>query len=385
MYQLGKKLNLDELRLILGEDKKADDYSIKRIIFDSRIAQRGDLFIPLKGQKYNGENFVNSVIEKNAAVLTSQNISNQSIQVPNVYEALLKLCRYKISVLKPKTIFITGSYGKTTIKNMLMTALGSSCHVSNENENNEFGIPFTILSMPETTEYLVVECGARKQGDFDLISKFLYCDIFILTSIANNHLKTFGSVENIINTKLKLRECLIESSNFIDGRLITKEKILETNKEIVKQTLSFLSIEKNLDQIEFSPTAGRGNRINKFGGQIIDQTYNAHPDTTLATAMEEDSEETILILGDMAELGDDEKNIHATLLNQLDDYQIYFTGKIFESLKENIKNQKHIFFKGKQDFPVDYLAKQLKVGKKIYFKGSRSSKMEIYLNMLLND
>ena len=82
---------------------------------------------------------------------------------------------------------------------------------------------------------------------------------------------------------------------------------------------------------------------------------------------------------------DDEKNIHATLLNQLDDYQIYFTGKIFESLKENIKNQKHIFFKGKQDFPVDYLAKQLKVGKKIYFKGSRSSKMEIYLNMLLND
>ena len=60
MYQLGKKLNLDELRLILGEDKKADDYSIKRIIFDSRIAQRGDLFIPLKGQKYNGENFVNS-------------------------------------------------------------------------------------------------------------------------------------------------------------------------------------------------------------------------------------------------------------------------------------------------------------------------------------
>jgi len=101
--------------------------------------------------------------------------------------------------------------------------------------------------------------------------------------------------------------------------------------------------------------------------------------------MEEDSEETILILGDMAELGDDEKNIHATLLNQLDDYQIYFTGKIFESLKENIKNQKHIFFKGKQDFPVDYLAKQLKVGKKIYFKGSRSSKMEIYLNMLLND
>jgi len=268
---------------------------------------------------------------------------------------------------------------------MLKTILGPSCHATKENENNDFGIPFTILSMPKDCEYLVVECGARKPNDFDLISKYLFCDVFILTSIAENHLTTFKTIENIVNTKMKLKDCLKDKSNFVDGRSVNKESILERNKEIVKQTLSFLSIEKNLDQIDFSPTTGRGNRINKFGGQIIDQTYNAHPDTILATATEEDSEETILILGDMAELGDDEKNIHATLLNQLDDYQIYFTGKIFESLKENIKNQKHIFFKGKQDFPVDYLAKQLKVGKKIYFKGSRSSKMEIYLNMLLND
>ena len=365
------------------------EYQVERIIFDSRIAQKGDLFIPLKGLNYDGEDYCKDALDKGACVITARKISGQTgtakLEVKNVYKFLLEICKSKLQELKPKIIFITGSYGKTTIKDMLKTTLGPSCHATKENENNDFGIPFTILSMPKDCEYLVVECGARKPNDFDLISKYLFCDVFILTSIAENHLTTFKTIENIVNTKMKLKDCLKDKSNFVDGRSVNKESILERNKEIVKQTLSFLSIEKNLDQIEFSPTAGRGNRINKFGGQIIDQTYNAHPDTILATAMEEDSEETILILGDMAELGDDEKNIHATLLNQLDDYQIYFTGKIFESLKENIKNQKHIFFKGKQDFPVDYLAKQLKVGKKIYFKGSRSSKMEIYLNMLLND
>ena len=72
--------------------------------------------------------------------------------------------------------------------------MGNKCHCSKENENNEFGIPYTILSMPLDTEFLVVECGARKKNDFDLISKKLFCDIFILTAITDNHLESFGDL-----------------------------------------------------------------------------------------------------------------------------------------------------------------------------------------------
>ena len=379
MYSLGRKF------FIMTDSNF--EYQVERIIFDSRIAQKGDLFIPLKGLNYDGEDFCNDAINKGAAVLTTRNINGPAPvqKVKNVYKELLEICKTKLLEIKPKIIFITGSYGKTTIKDMLKNILGPSCHASKENENNEFGIPFTILGMPQACEYLVVECGARKPNDFDLISNYLFCDVFILTSIAENHLTTFGSVENIINTKLKLKNCLKNKSNFVDGRKAKKESILEKNKEILKKTLGLLSIDMELDNISFKPSVGRGNIIDKYNGQIIDQTYNAHPDTVFATANEENPNETILILGDMAELGDKEHKIHFDLIKKLNKYEIFLTGPIYNGLKDKFENNKVEFFQNEKDFPINYLSKQLKAGKKIYFKGSRSSKMDRYLKLLLDD
>ena len=101
--------------------------------------------------------------------------------------------------------------------------------------------------------------------------------------------------------------------------------------------------------------------------------------------MEEDSNNTILVLGDMAELGGDENKKHENVLNQLADFQIFLTGKIFKEVSKKIFNKNLNFFENKQDFPKNYLIKQLKAGKKVYFKGSRSSKMETYLELLIND
>ena len=379
MYSLGRKF-------FITTDSNFE-YQVERIIFDSRIAQKGDLFIPLKGLNYDGEDFCIDAIDKGAAVLTTRNISGPAPvqKVKDAYKKLLEMCKTKLQELKPTIIFITGSYGKTTVKDMLKNILGPSCHASKENENNEFGIPFTILSMPKTCEYLVVECGARKPNDFDLISNYLFCDVFILTSIAENHLTTFGTVENIVNTKMKLKKCLKDKSNFVDGRSVNKESILERNKDILKKTLELLSKDLELDNISFKPPSGRGNIIDKHNGQIIDQTYNAHPDTVLATANEEDPNETILILGDMAELGDKEHEMHFDLIEKLSKYEIFLTGPIYNGLKDKVENNKVEFFQNEKDFPIEHLSKQLKAGKKIYFKGSRSSKMERYLKILLDD
>ena len=385
MYSLGKNFHLKDLLQVLKVSQEISEYEVERIIFDSRIAQKGDLFIPLKGLNYDGEDFCNAAIDKGAAVLTTKIIKGPAIKVDNIYKSLLEICNFKLLSFKPKIIFITGSYGKTTVKDMLKTILGPSCHASKENENNEFGIPFTIMSMPKACEYLVVECGARNPNDFNLISKYLFCDVFILTSIAENHLTTFGTVENIINTKMELKNCLRDKSNFIDGRSIIKESILEKNIEILRQTLRLLSIEMELDNIYFNPPSGRGSIIKKHAGQIIDQTYNAHPDTVLATAYEQDANETILILGDMAELGSEEREIHYNLIKKLSKYEIFLTGDIYIGLKDRLENRKVGFFQNEQDFPNEYLSKQLKAGKKVYFKGSRSSKMERYLKILLDD
>ena len=163
------------------------------------------------------------------------------------------------------------------------------------------------------------------------------------------------------------------------------KNIFEKNKGIIQRILTLLSIDKDLKEFIFTPTAGRGNVIKLHGSEIIDQTYNAHPDTVIATAMEEDSNNTILVLGDMAELGEDENKKHEKVLNHLADFQIFLTGKIFKEVSKKIFNKNLNFFENKQDFPKNYLIKQLKAGKKVYFKGSRSSKMETYLELLIND
>ena len=385
MYILNENKSLKELSQILGFENVQTDACIERVVFDSKIAKEGDLFIPLKGKNYDAEIFIEEVLRKGASVITKQKIYGASIVVDDVYSSLLDICANKLIKNKVKVIFITGSYGKTTIKDMLKSLLGDKCHASKDNENNEFGIPFTILSMPRNTDYLVVECGARNIGDFDLISEKLLCDVFILTAIASNHLSTFKNLENISKTKLKLKDCLKNEDNFIDGREIQNKNVYQKNKEILQRALALLSVDADLEEFVFMPPTGRGNIIKLHGSEIIDQTYNAHPDTVIATAIQEDSNNTILVLGDMAELGDDEIRKHEDLLNHLGDFQIFLTGKIFKKVTKKIDNKKVNFFENRQDFPKDYLIKQLKAGKKVYFKGSRSSKMEHYIELLIND
>ena len=167
MYILSKNKSLRELSEILGFENVQTDTKIERIIFDSKIATEGDLFIPLKGNNHDAEDFIEEVLQKGASVITKQKIFGTSIVVDDVYNSLLDICANKLTESKAKVIFITGSYGKTTLKDMLKSLLGDKCHASKDNENNEFGIPFTILSMPKNTEYLVVECGARNVGDFE--------------------------------------------------------------------------------------------------------------------------------------------------------------------------------------------------------------------------
>ena len=385
MYKVDGLSKLSEYASALEAANPEIYCKITSIKFDSRFAKNNDLFIPLKGQKFNGEDFTDEALNNGAAVITQKNLNGLSLKVKNVYECVLKLAKKNLENIRPKIIFITGSFGKTTIKDMLKHHLGDKCHCSNENENNEFGIPFTILSMPIDTKYLVVECGARKKNDFDLVSKNLFCDIFILTNIASNHLESFGSLENIVKTKIKLRDCLTNKKNLIDGREISESNFQLHNKKIIDTTMNILGVVDTLKHDSFIPTKGRGNRINKLNGQIIDQPYNSHPKTIYETVAMEGAESTILILGDMAELGKDELNIHIDLLKNLKEYEVFVTGDIFKEALNQSEKSNAKYFNDSYDFPKEILLKKLEEGKNLYFKGSRSSKMEQYLNLIIND
>ena len=102
-----------------------------------------------------------------------------------------------------------------------------------DNENNQFGIPFTVLRLKRETKFLVLECGARKLGDFDLISEYLKFDVLAITNINNSHIEIFENQTNIIKTKTKLLDGLTVGGSFIDGAFEdwgTSDKLMEMNQ-----------------------------------------------------------------------------------------------------------------------------------------------------------
>ncbi|URQ65587.1 UDP-N-acetylmuramoyl-tripeptide--D-alanyl-D-alanine ligase [SAR86 cluster bacterium] len=384
MFKVNSLKKISDYANFLGIDYDGEDFIVEGISFDTRKSKRNQLFIPLKGENFDGNDFLQKAIDLGCVVLTNKKFFKNSLIVEDVYTSLLRLCALQLQKSRVSTIFITGSFGKTTIKDMLKHVLGNKCHASLENQNNEFGVPYTILSLKDEHEDIVIEFGARKSGDFNKFAKFLKCDAFILTGISNSHLETFKSELNTERTKLRLRECLKDSNNFIDGRQIKYQNYKEKNIEIIRKTLKLLDKKRSINFDHFEASAGRGNIIKKYNGEIIDQTYNASPSTVLATLMEFDPKKTTAILGDMAELGDKELEIHINLLRVLKNKSVYVTGNLFKKASDILSLKSITYFKNEYDFPKETLLERLRNNEKVYIKGSRSSRMERYVDILKN-
>lgn len=385
MYFVAGLKSKNEYAEFLQGNTTGSDIVIEGISFDSRTVRKNELFVPLEGKNFSGFSFIDEAIKKGAVVLSNKCHSNNCIQVDDVYSSLIKLCQKHIEELGVKLILITGSYGKTTIKDMLKHSIGSACHTNKLNENNEFGIPFTILSCKPHSDYLVVECGARNIGDFDLIAKHLKSDAFILTDVAAVHLETFKTIKNIEKTKLTLKKTLKEKSIFIDGRKLNYLNYQEKNNHIVESVINKLhiAIENKIDS--YQPSEGRGKIIKTMGGSIIDQTYNSSPSTLIATVTPYSNKNTTLILGDMAELGESELDEHVKILDHFHEYKIWVTGRIFKKAVAKTKSKNVKYFENEKEFPTAGLRLLLQNNENLYFKGSRSSKIERFIKLLLND
>ena len=383
-FVAGLKSKNDYAEFLQG-NTTGKDIVIEGISFDSRTVRKNELFVPLAGKNFSGFSFIDEAIKKGAVILSNKCHSNNCIQVKDVYSSLIMLCQKHIEELGVKLILITGSYGKTTIKDMLRHSIGLVCHTNKLNENNEFGIPFTILSCDAHSDYLVVECGARNIGDFDLLAEHLKSDVFILTDIAAVHLETFKTIENIKKTKLTLKKTLKENGVFIDGRQLNYLNYQEKNNQIVESVINKLHIPKERDISSYQPSEGRGKIIKIMGGSIIDQTYNSSPSTLIATVASYSNKNTSLILGDMSELGESELDEHIKVLDHFHEYKVWVTGPIFKRAIAKTKSKNLNYFENERDFPTAALRLLLQNNENLYFKGSRSSKMERFIKLLLND
>jgi len=221
--------DLEKLAQVVDGQLLGENTAFESLIVDSRKAQQNSVFIALHGEKFDGNVFCSEVLSKGCcAVITDDpEIPGRTIVVDDTYLALLKLAQYQLNKVKPRTLAITGSNGKTTVKEMIGSLLDHQNTVATkDNENNEFGIAYTVLKIDKDTENLILECGARKAGDFDLIVKYLWFDALVITNLNNSHIGIFGSEEIIKKTKLKLLEGLKTKGLLIEGAFKNLSKSL---------------------------------------------------------------------------------------------------------------------------------------------------------------
>lgn len=197
-----------------------EDSVVKRVVFDSREVQQGDLFVAIKGQKVDGHQFIDQAIAAGAIAIaceesyrdeTKSDIGYISIDDGVVFiQHLGAWCRKQFN---GSVIAITGSQGKTSTKDLLAQILQVShtVVVTKENQNNELGLPLTLTHIDEKTELVVLEMGMTGFGEIDFLCQLANPTHAIITGIGMVHAEQLGSQSGIARAKTELLKYLPEN------------------------------------------------------------------------------------------------------------------------------------------------------------------------------
>lgn len=378
-------------------------FKAERVCTDTRKIKKNDLFICLKGENFDGNNFAAEAIKKGAVAVISDDPKNKNnkntIIVADSLKALVKLAKYRRKIANPMVAAITGSVGKTTTKEITAKLLETNfkIHATEGNLNNHIGVPLTLANMPEHTEIAIIEMGMNHADEISHLSQIAKPNITCISWIAENHIENLGSLENITKAKAEIFDWQKKSGTAIlpadnkyfvmleeiaedtgisnissfgeevniydkesDTAIILNEKVnipfTLTDNFHYNNILAALTIAKHcglenlqnaLEKIAgMKAYKGRGDRFKtKQGFEIIDESYNASP-TSMKAALDKFSSERvsgkkIVIMGDMLELGEFSKKYHENLAEEIKNIDICLTfGKRMQDLYSKIKSNK---------------------------------------------
>ena len=225
------------------------DAAVRSITTDSRDTESGSLFVAIKGDRFDGNDFIKQAIARGAEAVVAERMpfgmdpgeEERVILVKDSVAALGKLAKAYKERICPKTIAVTGSVGKTTTKEFIYAVCASKylTHKSDGNFNNEIGMPLSLLSMPETTQVCVLEMGMSQAGEIARMTRVAEPDIAVITNIGNSHIENLGSRENICRAKLEIVEGMSEKGCVI---LNADEPMLFAQKGKLKQKIIFVSM-----------------------------------------------------------------------------------------------------------------------------------------------
>ncbi len=361
--------------ILLSGDENTE---ITEISTDSRKTGKGCLFVALIGENFDGHDFLESAFCGGAAcAVVSKDVEIKGktiIKVKDTQKALGHIAGlYRSKFLIP-AVAITGSVGKTSTKEMCASVLSSEFNIlkNKGNFNNEIGVPLTIFGLDDTHEILLNEMGMSGFGEIDSLSKMIKPDVVIMTNIGISHIELLGSQENIFKAKSEFVKNMkaggVVIINGDDPILYAKKSELGDNVltygiknagadliakdiEVREDGISFkadgmdnhfdislsvlgehnvynslasilLGLVLNIDKEkiqkalkEHMPENMRLNVINCKGYQIINDCYNAAPDSVAAAlkVLGAKKSRKVAVLGDMAALGDFSETAHKTV------------------------------------------------------------------------
>ena len=211
---------------------------------DTRTIKEGDIYIGIKGENFDGNLFWKQALDNGAMGLIVQNIeySEQDIdkyqdkviiEVEDTLQALYKLASYKRDIHNVPVVAVTGSVGKTSTKDLVASVVAQKYKICKTigNNNNNIGMPFTILNAPKEIEAFVLEMGMNHFGEIHLLSKIAKPNICIITNIGTSHIGNLGSRENILKAKLEILDGAKNPNMVINNDNDLLHKWYEENKD----------------------------------------------------------------------------------------------------------------------------------------------------------
>ena len=374
------KLTLYEVAKVVGAKNtisEFDDVPLRQIEFDSRKIEKGDLFLPLKGA-CNGHDFIETAFENGAvATFSERDVEGHPyILVDDCLEAFQALASYYLEKQRVDVIAVTGSNGKTTTKDMIAAVLSTEykTYKTQGNYNNEIGLPYTALHMPDDTEKIVLEMGQDHMGDIHLLSELAKPHIGVVTLIGEAHLEFFGSREKIAKGKLQIVDgmdsdgiLIAPADSIVDPYLPESQMVIRFGdgaeifvKDLQESKDSLTFTTNVIDRPITLPVPGKYNATNAMvaayvgkllaisdddivealenieltrnrtewkkaanGADILSDVYNANP-TAMRLILETFSKipaneggKKIAVLADMKELGEQSVELHRRMIMSL--------------------------------------------------------------------
>ncbi|MAT94716.1 MAG: hypothetical protein CME59_19255 [Halioglobus sp.] len=201
-----RALTLAELQAPLQASLHGPDTRFDNVSTDTRSLRAGDLFVALRGERFDGHRYLEQAQRQGAvAALVSDPVPAQLplLQVADTRAALGRLGAYNRALYDGPLVAITGSSGKTTVKNMLHSVLSRAGHTlaTEGNFNNEIGVPLTLLRLDSATRFAVVEMGATRAGDIAWLCELGRPTVALLLNAMPAHLQGFGSVDDVAAAK----------------------------------------------------------------------------------------------------------------------------------------------------------------------------------------